>query len=162
MSERADSFDHPVEQHGSQGLSAQERSPMQGFSMNDSAPPIASTDILTVPDDLFIDYKRHDTTLHTYPSGDSAYIRAYGHARTPELTEHATLSFVGKANLRLQRDDQGWVERAFLQDIEISNTDYRGIGISSHLLETGELYSKNAHAKEIYGVFPRILAKKTL
>ena len=153
MSEHPENFERPAEQRESQGISAQGRSSMQGFSGGDSALPATPKDTPALPDDQFTDNKGRDITARTYPSGDSAYIRAFDRARTPEVPETATFSDVGKANLLLKRDEHGEVDRAFLQDIEISNKEYRGSGIGSHVLESAENYSKSAKAKEIYGVF---------
>lgn len=145
-----DSTEVPQEQPDAKSFQMSDRgkSAMQGYA-DTGSPPTPEK----IPDSQFTDNKGHDINIRTYPSGDSAYIRAYDRQRTPQTPETPQVSDVGQANLHLEKDENGKVQSARLQDIIINNPEYRGTGVGSKMLESSEDYAKKAGAKEIYGSF---------
>jgi GNAT superfamily N-acetyltransferase len=135
------------------GKSAMQGVPAPSGSDTSTQDAPAAQDAKSVSDTTFTDHQGRNIDIRTYPSGDSAYIRAYDTQRKPELPATPQVSDVGQANLHLEKDVNGNVERARLQDINISNPQYRGSGIGSKMLEDSEAYAKKSNAKEIYGVF---------
>lgn len=120
---------------------------MQGDAETPALEPVK------VADQSFVDNKGHDINIRAYPAGDLCMIRAYDQARTPNLPESATYSDVGMANVTLEKDPDGKVQKARLNDIEVPTEEYEKAGIGSQLLETAEGFSKNSGAKELYGNF---------
>ena len=108
----------------------------------------------TYPDQKYTDARGRDLTMRTYPSGDSYYVRVFDDSKTPEPPEHASYGDAGRANLHLERDTNGNVERAKLQDIE-TVPSYREAGTGGRMLSQCEDIARSNGAQEIYGTLDR-------
>jgi ribosomal protein S18 acetylase RimI-like enzyme len=101
----------------------------------------------------FVDSEGRDLTMSTFHSGDNYYIRVYDDSKTPRPPDHPTFGDAGRANLRLERNEQGDVDRAKIQEIE-TIPKYQGAGIGGQMLNECEEVAQNQKANEIYGIAP--------
>ncbi len=99
------------------------------------------------------DAQERDLTMRTYQSGDQYFVRVFDGARTPQTPDRPAFGDAGRANLLLERNDNGEVSRARLQDIE-TMPGYQNSGTGSRMLQECESIAQRNHASEIYGVAP--------
>jgi|GEM_PF-1201917 GNAT superfamily N-acetyltransferase/predicted double-glycine peptidase len=112
------------------------------------------TDQEIFPDQHYGDAKGHTLTMRTYlGSSDSYYLRVFDDKNTPQTPDNPSFGDTGRANIKLERDEQNYVSRAHLQDIETA-PPYRGAGNGSRLLAQSENIAQTHGAKEIYGLAP--------
>lgn len=104
------------------------------------------------PDRSYTDSEGRHLTMRTYPSGDSYYVRVFDKAKTPQPPAQPSFGDAGRANLHLERDSEGRVTRARLQDID-TTPEYRGAGTGSRMLEQCEFIAKQNGAAGVYGTF---------
>jgi GNAT superfamily N-acetyltransferase len=104
-------------------------------------------------DQSFRDAQGRDMTIRTYSSGDSYYVRTFDDQRTPEPPDRPSYGDAGRANLHMERDAKGDVERARLQDIEVPES-YQEAGIGGRMLNQCESVSREQNAGEVYGSAP--------
>lgn len=142
IKERGAASDAPDKELSDKGINA-----MQGSR---DAPRASEQ---TFPDQQFTDAKGRDLTMRTYPSGDSYYVRTFDDEKTPEPPDRPSYGDAGRANLHMERDARGNVERARLQDIEVPES-YQRAGIGGRMLNQCESISRQQNAKEIYGSAP--------
>lgn len=132
------------------GSASEKLSPRGISSMQGNADAKESRE--TYPDRSYTDAEGRDLTMRTYPSGDSYYVRVFDKAKTPQPPEQPSFGDAGRANLHLERDTEGCVQRARLQDIDTA-PEYRGAGTGGHMLEQCELIARQNGASEMYGDF---------
>jgi GNAT superfamily N-acetyltransferase len=136
-----------------------DRSPVGRLSMQGHLGTDDARD-LKIPDRQFTDAAGRDLTMRTYSSGDSHMVRVFDDAKTPVPPERASFGDAGRANLRLERDANGQVERARLQDIDTTPA-YREAGVGGQMLGQCETIAKSNGAREIYGSFDHESSKET-
>jgi GNAT superfamily N-acetyltransferase len=106
----------------------------------------------SLPDCSYTDAQGRDLTMRTYHSGDSYMVRVFDKAKTPQPPDTPSFGNAGRANLHLERDAEGRIDRTRLQDID-TTPSYRGAGTGGRMLEQCELIARQNGAREIYGTF---------
>jgi GNAT superfamily N-acetyltransferase len=106
----------------------------------------------SLPDRSYTDAQGRDLTMRTYHSGDSYMVRVFDKAKTPQPPDTPSFGDAGRANVHLERNPEGRVDRARLQDID-TTPSYRGAGTGGRMLEQCEDIARQNGAREIYGNF---------
>lgn len=109
--------------------------------------------LITQPDQHFQDGQARDIGIRSYQSGDRYYVRAFDKEKTQQLPDSVTTGDAGSANLKMERDETGKVNRARLEDIQ-TTPSYRNAGIGDRMLDNCEDIARNNKASEIYGLAP--------
>jgi len=114
----------------------------------------SDTDLEIFPDQHYSDTKGRTLTIRTYQGGnDSYYLRVFEDQNTPQVPDRPNFGDAGRANVKLERDENNNVNCVRLHDIETSPS-YRCAGIGSWLLAQSEHIAKTHSAEEIYGLAP--------
>lgn len=117
----------------------------------DDMPP-ESKPIEPLSSQNFTDAKGRHLRLQDFPNGDVHYFRVFDEDRLNEAQkpEPRPSDSIAHANLYFERDSNGRIDRARLQDI-FTAENYRKAGIGDFMLEQSELLASKNGAREIYG-----------
>lgn len=122
-------------------------SAIQGSEAVDKPKPLER-----LPDQNFTDAQGRHLSFRDYPNGDTHYLRAFDQDKLDrtDRSEPTPSDSIAHANVQFERDNNGRVDRARLQDIFTAPT-YREAGTGDHLLGQSELLANKNGARELYG-----------
>jgi GNAT superfamily N-acetyltransferase len=131
----------------SRDLTPAGRSALSGADVPTKPEPAES-----LPGQDFTDAKGRPLSFRDYANGDSHYLRAFDQDKLAEAgkLEPTPSDSIAHANLHFERDRDGRVDRARLQDINTAEA-YRKAGVGGFLLERSESFASKNGAREIYG-----------
>jgi len=124
---------------------------------------ITSPAVPTLPwtEYVFHDANSRNLLLLAHVVGDECYIRVHDLDLRPVVRrDEPSVANGSYANIRLERDVNGSVTRARLQDIMVTSS-HRLAGIGSQMLEEAERFARDQHAAEIYGEAPSDISTHT-